>query len=87
METNTKVHTHKPHPEVMDMEKLQESVKIIVRALNTGCAKGAFTLDDAYLLKIASSNVEKGVKLLDEYQKLVLSAQTVTTSKCCEPKV
>ncbi len=65
------VHTHKVQLEVLEIDKLQESVKLIVKALNTSCKEGVFNLDDAYLLKIASSNLERSVKLLDEYQKFV----------------
>jgi hypothetical protein len=55
--------------EVLEVPKLMESLRLINNALNNGCKEGVYNLDEAYLLKVAASNLERSVKLLDEYQK------------------
>ena len=49
----------------INLEQLKESYKVIVNALNTSCKSGVFTLDDSYLLKIATSNFEKTIKIIE----------------------
>ncbi len=55
--------------ETVDMNQLNESFKVIVNALNKGCKEGAYNLDESYLIKIALSNVDKSIQLLDKHQK------------------
>lgn len=55
--------------EIADMHQLTESYKVVVNALNKGCKEGAFNLDESYYIKIALSNVDKSIQLLDQHQK------------------
>lgn len=55
--------------ESIDMNQLNESFKVVVNALNKGCKEGAYNLDESYLIKIALSNVDKSIQLLDQHQK------------------
>ncbi|CAH6421765.1 Hypothetical protein KVN_LOCUS451 [uncultured virus] len=56
----------------INIEQLKESFKLIVKALNSGCKAGIFTMDDSYLLKLATSNIEKTIKILEIKQSLKL---------------
>jgi len=47
----------------------KESIKLINNALNKACKSGAFTLDESYVIKIAISNLEKAVDLLEQPNK------------------
>lgn len=39
-------------------ELYDESLKLISNALNKSCSAGVFSLDEAYLIKIALNNLE-----------------------------
>jgi hypothetical protein len=58
--------------DILDISKLNETLKMVNNALNVGCKGGVYSLDEAYLLKIGASNLEKAVKVLDSYQKFVV---------------
>lgn len=72
MNFGTEVKDDSTKLELLDIGKLNDTVKMVGSALNTGCKGGIFSLDDAYLLKIGVSNLEKAVKVLDSYQKFAL---------------
>lgn len=46
--------------------QFRESIKLLSNALNKACKGGTFTLDEAYLIRIATNNMEK---LIDMYDK------------------
>ena len=47
----------------------KESIKLVNNALNKACKTGAFTLDESYVIRIAMSNLEKAVDLLEQPSK------------------
>lgn len=47
----------------------RESMKLLNNALNKACKTGAYTLEEAYLIKVASSNMEKLIELCDNSKK------------------
>lgn len=53
----------------VDVIKLRESYKLIENALNKACLKGAFTLDESYVIKIAVSNIDETVGILEKRKK------------------
>ncbi len=57
--------------DLLDINGLKESVKLLFTTLNKAAEKGVYTIDDAYLAKIACSNMDKCVATLDVYQNFV----------------
>jgi hypothetical protein len=53
-----------------ELVQYQESLKLISNALNKACQKGVYTIDEAYLIKIAFSNLEKAVETIETSNKL-----------------
>lgn len=49
----------------IDLAQYQESLKLINNALNKACKAGTFTIDEAYLIKIAFSTIEKTLEQSD----------------------
>ena len=49
----------------IDDQTYKESVKIISNAVNKACKTGVFTIDEAYIIKIALATLEK-VTLISE---------------------
>lgn len=48
----------------------RESLKLITNALNKACKSGAFLLDESYIIKIALSNLEKAVDIVEKAEQL-----------------
>lgn len=55
----------------LTIEQIKESMKLIVTALNKSCKAGNYTLDEAYILKIACSNVEKLIEAFENNAKTI----------------
>lgn len=52
-----------------ELAQYQESLKLINNALNKSCKSGTFTLDEAYVTKIAFSNLEKAMAIVEDVFK------------------
>lgn len=57
--------------EFLKIEQLYESYKFVLNAINKGCKEGVYNLDEAYLTKVALSNLEKTISTLDQFQTYV----------------
>ena len=53
----------------IDLSQYQESLKLINSALNKACKSGTFNIDEAYIIKIAFSTIEKALEQLDTSEK------------------
>lgn len=53
-----------------ELIQYQESLKLINNALNKACQKGVYTIDEAYLIKIAFSHLEKAIENIETSNKL-----------------
>lgn len=52
-------------PVNIDLSQYQESLKLINSALNKACKSGTFNLDEAYLIRVAFSTIEKTLEQLN----------------------
>lgn len=56
--------------QTVNMEQLKESYKVVLAALDKACSSGSFSLSEAYIIKISISNLEKGIKQLEEKSRV-----------------
>jgi hypothetical protein len=47
----------------------RESMKLLNNALNKACKTGAFTVDEAYLIKVSATNMEKLIELVEKKEQ------------------
>jgi len=57
----------------IDLNKSNECIKLINNALNKACKGGIFSIDEAYLIKIAFSNIEKIIESVNKETKLEIN--------------
>lgn len=65
------------NPTTIDMVQIKESMRLITTALNKSCKVGAFTMDEAHLIKISTLNIEK---LIDVFEHLIEETKKTSTS-------
>lgn len=77
--------TETNEPQLLKLEGLNESLKVLVTALNKATKSGVFdSVDDAYLVRVSLSNVEVGLKNLEKHQNLYIArkqAESQTETK------
>lgn len=61
--------------DLLDVQPLKESLKLVYQALNKATSSGSFNLDEAHLLKVACGNIESGLNKLNESQDLIKAIQ------------
>lgn len=61
--------------DMLSIPRLKESIKMVHSCLNQACKTGTYSLDEAWLVKIACGNLDKAIYTLDEYQKLYTRSQ------------
>jgi hypothetical protein len=67
--TNPQIVTDTTHvPPILDMTQIKESLRILVASLNKSAKGGIYTLDEAYIIKVSLSNIEKTVEVFEQYQ-------------------
>ena len=55
---------------IIDIDGLVESLKHIQLMCNKGCRNGAFEIDEVYVLRVALTNIQKGIETLDFYKQM-----------------
>jgi hypothetical protein len=61
--------------DLLDIQPLKESLKLVYQALNKATSSGSFNLDEAHLLKVACGNIETGLNKLNESQEMIKQIQ------------
>lgn len=68
---NTIQQQQNPQSIVVDLAQLKESTKLINNAFNKSCKGGLFTMDEAYLIKVACTNIEKLIEFIEASSKKI----------------
>ena len=56
------------NPQLLDLQKVKDAVKVVSLALNKSSKAGVFTLDEAYTTRLSLSQLEKAIDILEQYQ-------------------
>lgn len=78
---------------LLDINPLKESLKLINNGLDKGCSNGSYNLDEAYLLKVSCNNISQAITHLEDCHRLLLeaykkangSSQVTTGKKLTDP--
>ena len=62
----------------LTMEQVKESFKLINTALNKSCKEGVFTIDEAYIIKIATNNLDK---FIESKESPLTNLNNITSNK------
>lgn len=54
--------------EEINLEQLTGSYRLVLQSLESATKNGSFGLTEAYTLRVAMSNIEKGINILGQYQ-------------------
>lgn len=61
---------------LLDVNALNESLKLIVGNLNKGVHNGGYNMDEVFMLKIACNNIETCINSLDKLQTYYVNMVT-----------
>lgn len=56
---------------LLNVQVLKESLAKIKMAMDLGCKNGAYSLDDAYNVKLSFDNLGRCVEVLSQYQRII----------------
>ena len=61
--------TENNEPQLLNINGLFESMKVISTTLNKSCKSGVFdSVDEAYIVRISLNNIETALKSLEQHQ-------------------
>jgi len=55
-------------PPILDLNQIKEALRVLNVSLNKGAKGGVYTIDEAYVIKISISHIEKTVEVFEQYQ-------------------